>query len=189
MGALRIAFVQAPSTDGWQGPDHAFQQAARCLSRSGHEVLAIDASQLSRRDIPPLLTAQNRSTATRHMLASHRLAMYLAENPPDLVIARLRGGIAQAPLMARACSEAFSTTRFALWSDTPSRDLFIGGDRLTNDLSPIIADALERQCLSMADCLVIGESSSLPLSVREFATDLPHVPLSLIHISEPTRRS
>lgn len=186
MGALRIAFVQAPSTDGWQGPDHAFQQAARCLSRSGHEVLAIDASQLSRRDIPPLLTAQNRSTATRHMLASHRLAMYLAENPPDLVIARLRGGIAQAPLMARACSEAFSTTRFALWSDTPSRDLFIGGDRLTNDLSPIIADALERQCLSMADCLVIGESSSLPLSVREFATDLPHVPCPRIpRLSSP----
>jgi hypothetical protein len=175
MTGLRIALIDAVPTDGWQGPTHAFQEAARSLSRSGHQVMAIDASQIGPGALPPLLTAQNRATATRHMLASHRLAMQLAENPPDLVIAPLRGGIVQAPLMARACGEAFTETRFALWSNESSRDRLIGGDGPVGDLSPVIADAMERQCLALADALIVDDASSLPVSLGESLSLLPHV--------------
>lgn len=175
MASLRIALIHPLSTDGWQGPSHTFQQAARSLSRSGHEVMAIDAFHVASGDLPPILTAQNRATATRHMLASHRLAMQLADAPPDIVIAPLRGGVVQALLMARACGEAFSRTRIALWSNAPSRDLLIGGDAEVRDLSPLIADALERQCLSLADCLVVDGASSLPVSLGEGVNELPHV--------------
>lgn len=176
MARIRIALIDALSTDGWQGSSHALQQAARSLSRSGHEVMAIDATHIGSGDLPPILTAQNRATATRHMLASHQLAMLMAGTPPDLVIAPLRGGVVQALLMARACGEAFSGTRFALWSNAPSRDLLVGGDAQVGDLSPLIADALERQCLSLADCLIVDGASSLPISLGECVNELPHVP-------------
>ena len=185
MARIRIGLIQALSTDGWHGPSPAFRQAARALSRGGHDVLAIDASQVGSGDLPAILTAQNRATATRHMLASHRLAMQLAEMPPDLVIAPLQGGIVQAALMARACGEAFGRTRFALWSNEPSRDLLVGGDAEVGDLSPLIADALERQCLSLADCLIVDDASSLPASLGECVNGLPHVPCRRIPSSPP----
>lgn len=185
MARIRIALIHALPTDGWHGPSHALQQAARSLSRSGHEVMSIDASHLGSGDLPPILTAHNRATATRHMLASHRIAMQMADNPPDLVIAPLRGGVAQALLMARACGEAFSETRFALWSNAPSRDLLIGGDAQVGDLSPLIADALERQCLSLADCLIVDDASSLPMSLGECVNELPHVPCRRFPCSSP----
>ncbi|MFN4016089.1 MAG: glycosyltransferase family 2 protein [Reyranella sp.] len=147
--------------------------------------MAIDASQVGSDDLPPILTAQNRATATRHMLASHRLAMRLAKAPPDLVIAPLRGGIAQAALMARACGEAFGGTRFAVWSNAPTRDLLVGGDAAVDDLSPLLADALERQCLSLADCLIVDDASSLPTSLGDDANKLPHVPCRRIPSSPP----
>lgn len=175
MARLRIALIEGLSTDGWQGPTHVFQQAARGLSRSGHDVTAIDASQVGSADLPPLLTAQNRATATRHILASHRLAMQLAEHPPDLIIAPLQGGIVQALLMARACGEAFTETRFALWSNAPSRDLLIGGDAQVGNLSSVIADAMERQCLSRADAIIVDGVSSLPVSLGESLNGLPRV--------------
>lgn len=175
MAGLRIALIDALSTDGWQGSSHAFQEAARALSRSGHDVTAIHASQVGSDFLPPLLTARNREAATRHMLASHRLAMQLAGNPPDLVIAPLRGGIAQALLMARACGEAFTETRFALWFNEPSRNRLIGGDAEVGDLSPLIADAMERQCLSLADVLIVDDASSLSDSMGESLNGLPHV--------------
>jgi len=184
MARIRIGLLHPLSTDGWHGPSPVFQQAARALSRCGHEVMALDASQPGS-DFPPILTAQNRATATRHMLASHRLAMQLAETPPDLVIAPLRGGIAQAALMARACGEAFAGTRFALWSNLPSRDLLVGGDAEVGDLSPLIADALERQCLSRADCLIVDDASSLPASLGECVNGLPHVRCRRVPSSPP----
>ena len=185
MARFHIALIDALSTDGWQGPIHAFQEAARRLTRSGHDVRTIDASQVGSGALPPLLTAQNRATATRHMLASHRLAMQLAENPPGLVIAPLQGGVAQALLMARACGEAFMETRFALWSNVPSRDQLIGGDAHVGDLSPVIADAMERQCLSMADSLIVDGASSLPVSLGENLHQLPHV--SCRRVPRPSR--
>lgn len=185
MARIRIALIHALPTDGWHGSSHAFRQAERSLARSGHEVMAIDASRVGSGDHPPILTAQNRATATRHMLASHRLAMQMCDAPPDLVIAPVRGGIAQALLMARACGEAFSRTRFALWSNEPSRDLLIGGDAQVGDLSPLIADALERQCLSLADCLIVDDESSLPVSLGEAVNGLPHLPCRRVPCSSP----
>lgn len=175
MTRLRIALIDPWLTDGWQGPIHALQQAARILSRSGHDVMTIDASRVGSDALLPLFTAQNRATATRHLLASHRLAMQLAEHPPDLVIAPLQGGIAQAPLMARACGEAFTETRFAVWSNAPSRNRLIGGDAEVADLSLVIADAMERQCLALADALIVDDASVLPLSLGENLDQLPRV--------------
>lgn len=174
MSRLRIALIDPWLTDGWQGPIHALRQAARILARSGHDVMTIDASRLGSDALPPLITAQNRGTATRHMLASHRLAMQLAEHPPNLVIAPLQGGIAQALLMARACGEAFADTRFAIWSNAPSRNRVIGGDAEVTDLSLVIADAMERQCLALADALIVHDASVLPLSLGDL-DQLPHV--------------
>lgn len=175
MTRIRIALIDALPTDGWQGPSHVFRQAAHSLSRSGHDVMAIDASRVGSGGLPPLLTAQNRAMATRHLLASYRVAMKLAENPPDLVIAPLRGGIAQASLMARACGEAFPRTRFALWPNAPSRDRLIGEDAKVDDLSALVADALERQCLSLADSLIIDGRSTLPTSLGEDLNRLAQV--------------
>jgi len=151
MARIRIALIDALSTDGWQGSSHALQQAARSLSRSGHEVMAIDATHIGSGDLPPILTAQNRATATRHMLASHQLAMLMAGTPPDLVIAPLRGGVVQALLMARACGEAFCGTRFALWSNAPSRDLLVDGDAQVGDRF-----ALDSPTRSSVQCLSLG---------------------------------
>lgn len=69
MTRIRIALIDALPTDGWQGPNHVFQQAAHSLARSGHDVMAIDAAQVGSGGLPPILTAQNRAMATRHLLA------------------------------------------------------------------------------------------------------------------------
>lgn len=175
MARMRIGLIHPLSTDGWHGPSPALHQAARALSRAGHEVTIVDASHIGSGKLPPILTAQNRAMATRHMLASHRLTMQMSDAPPDLVIAPLRGGIAQAPLMARACGEAFSGTRFALWSNEPSRDLLIDGDAQVGDLSPLIADAMERQCLAMADCIIVNDASTLPISLGKCVNELPRI--------------
>ncbi len=185
MAKLRIALIHALPTDGWHGSSHGFRQAAQSLARSGHEVTVIDASQVGSGGLAPVLTAQNRATATRHMLASHRLAMQLADAPPDLVIAPLRGGVVQALLMARACGEAFSGTRVALWSDVPSRDLLIAGDAQVRDLSPVIADAMERQCLALADCLIVDDASRRPISLGDSANEIPQVSCRRAGLSAP----
>lgn len=173
MGRLRIAVINGLPTDGWQGPIHVLEQAVWNLSRSGHEVIAVDGSEIRSTALPPLLTAQNRATPTRHMLASHQAAMQLAEKAPDIVIAPLQGGLAQAVLMARACGEAFTRTRIALWRNLPSRDRLVGEDAPVVDLSLLIADALERQCLAMADAVVVDGEFPLPLGPAESEKPLP----------------
>jgi hypothetical protein len=185
MSRVRIGLVHPLPTDGWQGAPLAFQQAVRDLTRSGHEVMAIDPAHLGPDGLPPILTAQNRATATRHLIASHRVAMRMSDAPPDLVIAPLRGGIAQALLMARACGEAFPSTRLALWSNAPSRDLLIGEDAPVGDLAPLIADAMERQCLALADCLIVNPAPILPTSLGEAGNELPRIPCPRVPFAQP----
>ncbi|WP_428681713.1 glycosyltransferase family 2 protein [Reyranella sp.] len=109
---------------------------------------------------PPLLTGLNRAVAVSPMTDSHRLAHELAQKPPDLIIAPLRGGIAQATLMARACGEAFAGTHVALWGNEPTRDRFLASDSAIFDLGSLIADAMERQCLAHADALILPDQAA-----------------------------
>ncbi len=156
---LRVAFVDASPSDGWNGPSGLFGEAATALSAQGHDVLSIDDTTIAnlKQDIS-LLTGLNRAVAVRPMIDSHRLAHELAQRPPDVMIAPLRGGIAQAALMARSCGEAFAGTRIVLWGNQPSRDHFLASDATASDLSPLIADAMERQCLALADALILPDA-------------------------------
>lgn len=173
---LHIALVDVASSDGWHGPSSLFQEAARALSAQGHDVQSIDDTVITnlQQDIP-LLTGLNRAVAVRPMIDSHRLAQELARRPPDVMIAPLRGGIAQAALMARSCGEAFAGTRIVLWGNQPSRDRFLIGDAMTSDLSPLIADALERQCLALADALVLPDSITVAPSFPGLDLRIPLV--------------
>ena len=114
--ALQIVLVDTWPADGWRGPLGVFDGAARALAAQGHDVRLIDDNVIaSLPQQPTLLTGLNRAVAVRSMADSHRLAHELARRPPDLMIVPVRGGIAQATLMARACGEAFTHTRVALW--------------------------------------------------------------------------
>ncbi|MDB5580902.1 MAG: hypothetical protein JWR80_6078 [Bradyrhizobium sp.] len=178
---LRIALIDASPSDGWRGPSGLFQEAARTLSAQGHDVQSIDDTTIANlQQGTPLLTGLNRAVAVRPMTDSHRLAHELARRPPDVMIAPLRGGIAQAALMARSCGEAFAATRIALWGNEPSRDRFLAGDAMASDLSPLIADAMERQCLALADALILPDTTaaihSLPgLDLRIHVLNCPRI--------------
>ena len=81
-----------------------------------------------------MLTGLGREQGARPMIDSHRLATALAADDPDVIIAPVRGGAAQACLMARACGEAFADTRIALVANEPSRSRFLASDAATADL-------------------------------------------------------
>ena len=172
---LRITLINAPSSDGWRGPAVLFREAARALSSQGHDVQSVEVAALTNpAEAPPLLTALNRAVAARPMVDSHQLAHLLAQRPPDLMIAPLQGGIAQATLMARACGEAFSNTQIVLWGNQPTRHRFLAGDTPEADLSPLIRDAMERQCLDLADALIMPEAMA---SAPSFLKPSPQVRL------------
>ncbi|WP_425065313.1 glycosyltransferase family 2 protein [Reyranella sp.] len=172
--ALEIVLVD--TSEGWQGPSGLFPAAARSLAMQGHVVRLIDQRALA--DLaqdPPLLTGLNRAVAASPMTDSHRLALELARKPPDLMIASLRGGIAQATLMARACGEAFAGTRIALWSNEPTRERFLASDSASFDLGSLISDAMERQCLALADTLILPDQTMEGPALPGFALSIPLV--------------
>jgi len=112
-------------------------------------------------------------------MAAHRLAKL----DPELVICPLRGGIGQGILMARACGEAFSRARVALWCDTPSQTQFSRTDGLPG-LGPLICDALERQAMAFADALI------MPRGRRPDGLDrLMRRPATIIEAILPSRQS
>lgn len=172
---LRIALVEALDADGWSAGPGRFKAVADILAARGHDVFMIDGTAAGRDadgndTAPPILTGLNRAVAARPMIDSHWTAHRLAKLDPDIIVAPLRGGLAQGALMARACGEAFGETRIALWCDQPSRARFLAGDDLSSGLAPLLADALEHQCLMLADALIVpGETgaTSAPLVTGE----------------------
>ena len=111
-------------------------------------------------DGPPILTGLNRALSSQPLIDAHRLAHYLADINPDLVIAPFAGGIAQGVLAARGCGEAFARTRVALWYDGPSRTRFLLDDELLTGMAPLVADGLERQSITLADALLVRTNGS-----------------------------
>lgn len=180
---LRIALVEALEADGWSGGSGRFAAVANRLTADGHEVFVIDGTQSSgdirgKPAAPPLLTGLNRALAAKPMIDSHRTAHRLAELEPDIIVGPLRGGLLQGALMARACGEAFTETRIALWGDQPTRARFLGGDNFAPPLAALLSDAQERQCLMLADALIApGGTSGLALPAID--RDLPRYTASL----------
>lgn len=185
--ALDIAIVDTRPADGWRGPSGVFDVAARLLADQGHGVRLIDDRSISTLpQEPTLLTGLNRAESVRSMTDSHRLAYELAQRPPNLIIAPLRGGIAQASLMARACGEAFTDTRIVLWGNQPTRDRFLASDSTDFDLGTVIADAMERQCLALADGLILTGRSMAPPALPGLEFRLRTVSCTRIASSPPS---
>jgi hypothetical protein len=170
---VRIVLVDRPELRGWRGWRNRFRPAAAVLANEGHEVILADSvvrdeGQEGVRHIVldagpvPILTGMNREAPAEAMIWSHRVAHQLAGLAPDLLIAPLRGGLACGVLMARQCGEAYGSTRIALWVDTPSRSRFLGSESLDADIGPLVADALERQALSLADALILPAGQAGP---------------------------
>jgi hypothetical protein len=189
---VRIALIDRPRPSDRPAGHNRFRDVAALLEAAGHEVRLIEGAPPPPAGTPPVLTGLNRAVAAAPLVEAHALAHHLAGATPDLVIAPLGGGIAQAILMARACREEFSQTRVALWHDTPSRNRFLHADDSTSGMAPLIADALERQAIALADALIIPDESTiqgdLPIAqctIPSFHASLP-VPVSA-GASRPTR--
>src|SRR5260370_13223494 len=125
---MRIALIDRPEAIDRPAVENRFSALADLLASQGHEVMLLDGAPHDDGRSPPILTGLNRAVSTRPMIDAHRLAWYLADRRPDLVIAPLRSGIAQGVLMASACRAGFATTRVALWCDMPSRARFLRAD-------------------------------------------------------------
>lgn len=150
---MRIVFVERPDPTN-VNLQNRFAVAAAILRASDHEVTVIDGVLSDTGSRPPVLTALNRAVSGAPMIDANNLAHHLAPVRPDIVIAPLRGGIAQGVLMARACGEEFGDTRIALWCDTPTRTKFLRDDGLADGIAPFVCDALERQACMLADALI-----------------------------------
>jgi hypothetical protein len=180
---MRIVLIDRPRPEDRPDWANRFAALARILEREGHEMLLLDGAPPGRA-APPILTGLNRAGAAAPMIEAHELAHYLASRAPDLVIAPLRGGILQGILMARACREAFTGTRVAVWADTPSRTRFLREENLPSGLLPLVADALERQIMALADAIILPSEGGGPSAlswgrrgIRTFRAELPISPL------------
>ncbi len=158
---MRIALIDRPSPQDRPDGVNRFTGVTQFLRAQGHEVFLLNGAPADDGRAPPILTGLNRAVAASPLTEAYALAQHLADLSLELVIAPLRGGIAQGVLMARACGEAFTTTRVALWCDTSSRSRFLRADDVSTGLAPLIADALERQTLSLADALIVPDEASI----------------------------
>jgi hypothetical protein len=151
---MRLALIDRAEAARGAFGQNRFSGLAALLESRGHEVLVRDNAQAIQPGAPPILTGLNRAVAAGPMIDAHRLTVELADFRPDLVIGPLRGGLTQGVLMTRACGEAFPSTRVAIWCDTPSRNRFLHSDELSQGLRPLIAEALERQTMALADAFI-----------------------------------
>ena len=196
---MRIALLETLNRDGWSRDQARFGPVARLLAGQGHEILLVGAGSgdgdggvphvthlTFERGPVPVLTALNRDVGAGPMIESNLAAHHLAGLDLDLVIAGLRGGLAQGVLMARACGEAFKSTRVALWCDTPSHLHFLHADDLDTGIAPLVADAIERQSLALADALILPDEREVESLTKlggrtlpYFVADLPTLPTAV----------
>lgn len=183
---MRIALLDTPDTDGWSNGRRPFHAVADLLADRGHKVwiigAVVDTSGSSHPGVKhmtidrgplPVLTALNRDVGAGPMIESNLVAHHLAVIKPDLLIASLRGGLAQGVLMARACGEAFEATRVALWCNTPNHLHFLRSDDVDSGIRPVVADALERQSLALADALILPTEEKRAAFTRLAGRALP----------------
>ena len=167
----RIAVIHPPPAGAWEEPSESWQDVAAVLSAAGHEVRIFSPSDDMSESGPSLLTAVNQFAAVAKLLASHRLSLALTDYAPDVLIAPLHGGLAQAVLMARECGEGFENVTIALWANAPTMVRFISQDTVVENISPLVDDAMERQCLVLADALIVRADQDLSF-LRRLIPDL-----------------
>ena len=92
--------------------------------------------------------------------------------------------------MARACGEAFEATRVALWCDIPSHVHFLRSDDLDTGIAPLVADAIERQSLALADALILPDEQEVESLVKLGGRTLPYfianLPTCPIAVASPS---
>ncbi|SEQ36646.1 Glycosyl transferase family 2 [Faunimonas pinastri] len=170
---MRILFLDTARHGLWGAQPNRFAPAAAELTRAGHSVLLASDEDVA--DLPfPLVCGSGRAGDTAPLRDTYRLTQQLRGETFDLIVAPLGGGIAHGLLTMRACGEAFGTTRIALWGHRPSRSVALGEDRAPSGLSPLVADAMERTCLRLADRLIVPGQHALD-EIRTLGTDLPPI--------------
>lgn len=191
---MRIALIDLPDR-GDMNSRNRFAGIPPLLAIHGHQTLLFNgAAPRDAADLPPILTGLNRTASAAPMVEANAIAHQLVDHRPDIVIAPLRGGIAQGILMARACGEGFARTRVALWCDTPSGVGFLRDDGLSAGIAPLVADALERQTFAFADALIMPadvEFDSLAnlgrRTVPSFRATLPTLQGGTAGLASPAR--
>lgn len=102
----------------------------------------------------PLVCGRGRARETVALRRAYSVAHRLADKSFDAVLAPLRGGLAHGLLMRRATEPAANRPMIALWCDAPTRSTVLDEDSGPADVAPLVADALERATLRLADLLL-----------------------------------
>ena len=177
-----------------------FEDLACALSRAGAEVTLAEvgmtevglaevcmAGRLPRRDgqepfrrlaigPPPfaLVCGSGRARATASLRGAYALDHAVRNLSFDLALAPLRGGLAHGLLMRRAVGDARAPARIALWADAPSRWLALREDVSPDGIAPLVADALERTSLRLADAVICPNARGAE-RLRSLGEPLPPV--------------
>lgn len=182
---LRVCFLDAPGDDPWRAQENRFAGVARLLPHEQFDVtLATVAGRVPenvhraaagdenphRKEFKPfrqvivgpsevsLLCGLDRAEETAPLRASYRASAALAADAFDVLVAPLRGGIAHGVLMDRATGSHASLGRVAILANAPSRSRLLDSMSAPDSLAPLVADALERSCLSLADRLLCPDA-------------------------------
>lgn len=178
----RVCLLLPASEDPWRLDTirRGFEAAARQFEGEGWEttVAAPDSSLAvlaahgcapgasrglaAPRPAVPLLTGLGRESSSASMRGSYEVAQALAGMSFDCILAPLGGGIAHSLLMARATGAAFQGCTVGLWWDDPSARRILAESARAEDFDPLIADAMERASLRLAD-LFIGAWDLRPM--------------------------
>jgi O-antigen biosynthesis protein len=166
---MRVALVDDPSLRLWSGSRNRFTALGQSLRAGGHEIALIDGPSPGG---PTFIAGAQREADVAPLTASARMVSTLREIDSDVMILPLRNGLAHGLLMARACGEIDSRHRIALWCDAPTRSKILADDWGDQGLRPLVADALERACLGLADALIAPNAPRLA-QLQALQTPLP----------------
>lgn len=152
---MRVALIDFDDVDLWPRAPNRFASLEDRLKLIGHETRLVTVAR--RAPGPTIVSGAERERDIESLVLSARALAALSE-PIDLVICPLRGGIAHAILMARACGELPYSLKVALWCDGASRARLLDGDCAAQDaLGLVVADAMERICLEHADHILFAQ--------------------------------
>jgi hypothetical protein len=102
---------------------------------------------------PPILAGPAPAHLSRSLRLGHQLWRRLADDPPDIVLAPMAGGILQPCLMSRRLGESLEATRFVIWGEAGAAERHELGDLEPAGISTVIDDALETTARRLADVI------------------------------------
>ena len=152
---MRIAFFDCLELRPPLVRHNRFAGLCEALCDAGHDAVLVDAP--SRGDIA-IVAGASRERDVAPLIAATALVDVTRAAQADVAIFPLRGGLAHGVLMARACGERDRPLRVVLWGDAPSRKRFLDDWASDGSLAPIVADAMERSCVALADAIVLPDN-------------------------------